>query len=162
MKKVLAIALSLFLVLCAGCGLDSVQQTNSNANGNQESTNQTVGKVIIDNDDMKVTYQGISEMASLSVFYVNLKVENKLTQEVTVNLESADVDGETIPLITTGVPLTIRPGNSGATNFIFSMVNLSIDTVNSAKLATFKVVMRSSADYSVLSESDLVTVNLHG
>ena len=62
---------------------------------------------------------GAQDQSSLGVFYVYLKIENNLQTNVMVNLEDASVDGETVPLITTGVPLVIAPGNSGQTGFIF-------------------------------------------
>lgn len=90
-----------------------------------------------------------------------LKVENKTDTDIVITLEDADVDGETIPLITTGVPLVIRPCNSGQTGFIFSMVNLSISSLSEAEQATFRVIARNSESYTVVYESELVTINLH-
>lgn len=129
-----------------------------------ETENETVGTAdaaIVDNDAMSVYYVGAEDQSSLGVFYVVLKIENKTEAEIVVNLESADVDGQTIPMITTGIPLVIRPGNSGQTGFIFSMANLSISSMEEAEEATFRVVARNNETYEIVSQSDLVTVKLH-
>lgn len=124
------------------------------------SEQSAVSEVLIENDTLTVTFMGAQDAASLGVFYVTLKIENKTDTSVTISLEDADVDGETIPLITTGVPLTIAPGNSGQTGFIFSMVNLSISSMSGAEKATFSVVARNSDTFDTVYKSDRVTVNL--
>lgn len=116
---------------------------------------------IVDNDSMTVTFVKAEDYSSLGVFYVYLKIENKTDADLLINLDSADVDGETIPLITTGVPLVIRPGNSGQTGFIFSMANLSISSMDEAEQATFRINAWNNDSMDIVSQSDLVTVNLH-
>lgn len=117
--------------------------------------------VLMDNDMVKATFISTQDQSSLGVFYVTLKFENKTDTEIVINLEDADVDGESIPLITTGVPLVIRPGNSGQTSFIFSMVNLSISSMDDAEEATFRIVARDNDTYDTIYESELITVKLH-
>ena len=163
MKKLLSIILSLLLVnsLCA-CSFADDPSGNSTgdtiSNDNQTSANDVV---LVDNETIKVTYIGAKDEPSLGVFYVTLKIENKTTTDIVINLEDADVGGETIPLITTGVPLVIRPENSGQTGFIFSMANLSITSMNEATKATFSVVARNNDTYDIIFKSELVTVDLH-
>ena len=130
--------------------------------GNSDTSNSSSDKerVLIDDDAVKVSFVGAEDASSLGVFYVTLKIENKTDTAIAINLANADVDGETIPLITTGVPLVIRPGNSGQTGFIFSMANLSISTMDEAEKATFQVVARDNDTYDVVYESELVTVDL--
>ena len=127
-----------------------------------ESTNPSLSSesILIDDSTIKATFIGAQDQSSLGVFYVTLKIENKTDTEVVINLEDADVDGETIPIITTGVPLVIRPGNSGQTGFIFSMVNLSISTMDEAEEATFRIVARNNETFDTIYESELITVTL--
>ena len=134
---------------------------DNSTNSGEAATSSADNSVLVDDDNMKVAFIGAEDMSSLGVFYVTLKIENKTDVDIAVNLEDADVDGETIPMITTGVPLIIRPGNSGQTGFIFSMVNLSISSMDEAEKATFRVVARDNDSYSVVCESELVTVDLH-
>lgn len=120
--------------------------------------------VIIDNDQMKVTYQKVVDGEDLGVsgaFYLWLKIENKTEGEVVASLTDADVDGESVSMVMTGVPLNIRPGNSGATGFIFTTSQLSIDSVGDAEKVTFKVSFRDAETYNEVAESELVTVELH-
>ena len=124
-------------------------------------TEENISDIIVDNEAFTATFIKAQDEPTLGVFYIFINVENKTDSEIVINLDDADVDGETIPLITTGIPLVIRPGNSGQTGFIFSMVNLSIDTMEDAKDATFRVVARDNETFSVIAESDLVTVALH-
>ena len=165
MKKFLSIILSLLLVnsLCA-CSISDVPSTSGNGNDDTISNDNQISAndvVLVDNETIKVTYIGAKDEPSLGVFYVTLKIENKTTTDIVINLEDADVDGETIPLIATGVPLVIRPEKSGQTGFIFSMANLSIATMAEAEKATFSVVARNNDTYDIIYKSEPVTVNLN-
>ena len=91
---------------------------------------------------------------------MTLKIENKTDIEVFVSIEDADVDGETVQMVMTGVPLVVRPGNSGQTGFIFPMSNLSIASMSEAEKATFRIVLRNNETLDIIAESDLVTVDL--
>ena len=164
MKKHLFIILSLILVssLCA-CSLTDNPSDSQNSTGDTSSNNnQTFASdiVLIDNETITATYIGAKDESSLGVFYVTLKIENKTTTDIVINLEDADVDGETIPLIATGVPLVVRPGNSGQTGFIFPMANLSISSMSEAEKATFRIVARDNTTFDTIYESELLTVNL--
>ena len=167
MKKLLCIVFSLLLVgsLCA-CSLagDSSSPTSNAGNSvtpSEDTQTKNTDVVLVDNETIKATFVGAKDESPLGVFYVTLKIENKTATDIVINLEDADVDGETIPLITTGVPLVVRPGNSGQTAFIFSMVNLSISSMDDATNATFRIVARDNNSFDSICESDLVMVDLH-
>lgn len=165
--RILIVVLVLFaLFLCAFIlSEDDKPNSISTASGKTEgvSTNDSliIGDSVLIDDKIKVTFVDTQDSSSLGVFYVILRIENTMDTDIAIHLEDADVDGETIPLITTGVPLVIRPGNSGQTAFIFSMVNLSISTMDEAEQATFRVVARDNNSYDVVYKSELVTVDLH-
>ena len=155
--------ITLTFFLCTsfvGCGSSSVDPIEPTSNNDSSTSNNPEGFIVVD-DELTVSFVGAEDASSLGVFYIFLNVENHTNNEIVINLESADVDGEAIPLITTGVPLVIRPGNSGQTGFIFSMVNLSISSMDEAEKATFKLVARDNSSYEIVYGSDLVTVNLH-
>lgn len=146
-------------------GEETTNAPDNSASTVSESGEATAGDVvIIDNNQMKVTYQKVVDGKDLGVsgaFYLWLKIENKTEKEIVASLTDADVDGESVSMVMTGVPLQIRPGNSGATGFIFTTSQLSIDSVDDAEKVTFKVSFRDVESYNEVVESDLVTVELH-
>lgn len=158
MRKIILSLLILSLLAFCGCGAQNPPATNPD--GENPTSDLVKESVIIENDYVKVSYKDTTDMQNLGVFYLNLKIENKLDKEIWVTLESADVDGESIPLITTGVPVYIRPNNSGVGAFIFSMVNLTINSVDEAENASFKIVIWDKESTEKLFTSDLVTVSL--
>lgn len=161
MRRFLSILFAIIMVLqLVGCG-------NTNVASNEAATNETkpdeakIDEVILDNEIIKASYRGVVDMPDISYFYVNLNIENKMDKEIWVTLESADVDGETIPLITSGTLVYIRPGNSYLATYGFPTMNLSIDSVKDAKEATFKIVVRDKENMTeTIFESELITVNL--
>lgn len=154
------------ITVAAILGGEETPNTPDNS-GNTVSTsgeNKAEDTVIIDNDQMKVTYQKVVDGEDLGVsgvFYLWLKIENKTEGEIVASLTDADVDGESVSMVMTGVPLNIRPGNSGATGFIFTTSQLSIDSVDDAEKVTFGVSFMDAETYNDVAESDLVTVELH-
>ena len=161
MRRFLSILFAIIMVLqLVGCG-------NTNVATNEAATNETkpdeakIDEVILDNEMIKASYRGVVDMPDISYFYVNLNIENKMDKEIWVTLESADVDGETIPLVTSGTLVYIRPGNSYLATYGFPTMNLSIDSVKDAKEATFKIVVRDKENMTeTIFESELITVNL--
>lgn len=147
------------ICLCASfCACDStLDQTSAPTETGQT---QSPAVTLFDNDILSATFISAQDASSIGVFYVTLKIENKTDADIVITLEDADVDGETIPLITTGVPLVVRPGNSGQTGFIFSMVNLSISSMSEAEEATFRVVARDNDTFETVYKSDLITVSI--
>lgn len=165
MKKILSILFAILMTSqLVGCGNATGTGNGASHKTPTEINNQDgekVDKVILDNDMIKVSYRGVTDMPDISYFYVNLNIENKHDKEIWVVLESADVDGETIPLVTTGVPVYIRSGNSFLATYGFPTMNLSINSVKDAKEATFKIVVRDKENImDTIFESELITVDL--
>lgn len=142
---------------------DSGNQQTSSAPSTSTST-QPLEQVLVDNETMKAAYMGAqdgSELGVSGVFYVTIKIENFTDSDILISLEDADVDNETVSMVGTGVPLVIRPGNSGQTSFIFPMSQLSISTMDEAENATFRIVARDNDTLDTVFESELVTIDLH-
>lgn len=125
-----------------------------------EEANAIEADYLVDNETFTAEYIGSQDGSGLGVFYVTLKIQNKSDVEVLVSVEDADVDGETVQMVMTGVPLVIKPGNSGQTGFIFPMSNLSITSMDQAEKATFRIVLRDNNSLGIIAESDYVTVDL--
>lgn len=160
--RLLLVLLTLVVVVCSVLIFIGIMEGDATPSGDTQhtaSTDSTTHK-IVDSDDFAAYYMGARDQSDVGVFYVVLKIENKRESSVMVNLEDASVDNETIPLIGTGVPLVIAPGNSGQTGFIFSMVNLSISSMDEADTATFRIVLRDNETLDVVSKSELITVDL--
>lgn len=156
MKKII----SLLLVLVMVASLFGCEDLFATTGGTQGSGSSTSVK-LVESDSYTAYFMGAQDQANLGVFFVTLKIQNNTGKTVVVNLEDASVDGETIPMITSGVPLTILNGNSGQTGFSFSMVSLSINSMKEAKNATFRIVLRDADSYDVIEKSELVTVTLN-
>ena len=159
-KFLLTFLVAIMTVLLVGC----VDTSTTNSDSSNNTTNQIETQkevVILDNEIITATYRGVVDMPDIGYFYVKLSIENKQEKEIWVTLESADVDSETIPLITTGMPVHIRPGNSYLASYGFPTMNLSINSAKEAKEATFKIVVRDKENImDTIFESDLITVDL--
>lgn len=158
-KFLLTIFIVIIIALLVGCS-DSPPTNGEGANNATIQENQKE-IVILDNEVITATYRGVTDMPDIGYFYVKVNIENKTDKEIWVTLESADVDGETIPLITTGIPVHIRSGNSYLASYGFPTLNLSINSVKDAKEATFKIVVRDKENImDTIFESNLITVDL--
>ena len=155
----IAIVVLFTIILCSS--ISDEESSNAEGAGSTTPVVDIFEDILVDNEIIKASFVGAEDESSLGVFYVTLKIENKTDCDLAINLEDADVDGETIPLITTGVPLVIRPGNNGQASFIFSMVDLSISSMDDAESATFRIVARDNESFDTVYESEFVTVNLH-
>lgn len=160
-KSIFSLFVVLLTMLSIGCS--SVPTDNGADTGNSNKQDESQKEVVIlDNEMITATYQGVIDAPDIGYFYVNLKIANKTDKEIWVTMEGADVDGETIPMVVTGTYVHIRPGNSYAATFGFPMLKLSIDSVKDAKEATFKLVVRDKENITdTIFESELITIELN-
>lgn len=177
MKRVLFALSIVIALLISGCGeVSTTNSGDSTAPVKQGETTKESGEstdptkqeeaakenVILDNDTIKATYNGVTDMPDIGYFYVNLKIENKIDKEIWVSLEGGDVDGETVPMIITGMPVYIRSGNSSNATFGFPMAKLSISSVKDAKQVTFNIHIRDKENITeTIFKSDLITIDLN-
>lgn len=105
---------------------------------------------LIDNDLVSVDYEGMYEAPGVQdMFYVGLNVQNKRSKDIWVYLDKASVNGETVSMVITGIPLYIEPGNSGRTGFGFPMGQLSVHSLSGVQKVKFDLVV---ADKATLTE----------
>lgn len=160
-KSIFSLLVILLTVLSIGCSSVPIENGADPDNSGKQDDAQTE-VMILDSEAITATYQGVIDMPEIGYFYVNLKINNKTDREIWVTMESADVDGETIPLVVTGTHVYVRPGNSYSATFGFPMLNLSINSVKEAKEATFKLVARDKENITdTIFESELITVELN-
>ena len=163
MKKIVSLVLGLLLTvaLFSGCDADdSSVSDSSNANiSDSQSTDAAI--ILADDDYVTATFEKMYDASSIGiegVFYIDVYVKNKTDKKIWVYLDNASVNGETVPLVTSGVPLYIQPTNAGRNGFIFSFSSLSIDSIDEVKNVAFDLVI---ADEDSLDEIERIkSVNL--
>lgn len=84
------------------------------------------------------------------VLYLDLQVENRYDQALTITLTNMTVNGESVPLVATAVPITIKPGMSARGPFIISTDSLSIDHASEVRALIFDVEARDSETFNVV------------
>lgn len=132
----LTIAIALLLV---GCG--EAPTTNSGeATGATNHEETTKEQVILDNDNVKVTYTGIKEIdvETIGYSYLNLQIENKTDTEIWVTMPYCSVDDEVVPFVIQGATtIYIKSGKTYPATFGIQLFNLSIDSLKDAKEIEF-------------------------
>lgn len=84
------------------------------------------------------------------VMYLDLQVENRYDQALTITLTNMAVNDESVPLVATAVPITIKPGMSACGPFIISTASLSIDNASEVRTLIFDVEARDSETFNVI------------
>lgn len=84
------------------------------------------------------------------VMYLDLQVENRYDQALTITLTNMAVNDESVPLVATAVPITIKPGMSARGPFIISTASLSIDHASEVRTLIFDVEARDSETFNVI------------
>lgn len=84
------------------------------------------------------------------VIYLDLQVENRYDQALTITLTNMAVNDESVPLVATAVPITIEPGMSARSPFIISTGSLSIDHASEVRTLIFDVEARDAETFNVI------------
>lgn len=84
------------------------------------------------------------------VMYLDLQVENRYDQALTITLTNMAVNDESVPLVATAVPITIKPGMSARGPFIVSTASLSIDHASEVRTLIFDVEARDPETFNVI------------
>lgn len=159
MKKLACLLLAALLLFCfSGCeeGIPTV--------GSTPSTDPQEDIVLLDNEQVKVTYKGIKEIdvATVGYSYLNLKIENKTETEIWVTMPYCCVGDEIVPFVIQGAtPIYITPGKSMTATFGIQMFNLSIESLKDAALIEFtlKAVAQDDIMNTVFEETMKLEMN---
>ena len=135
MKKLACLLLAALLLFCfSGC------EEGTPTAGSTPSTDPQEDIVLLDNEQVKVTYKGIKEIdvATVGYSYFNLKIENKTETEIWVTMPYCCVGDEIVPFVIQGATLVyITPGKSMTATFGIQMFNLSIESLEDASVIEF-------------------------
>ncbi len=162
-KKLTSLILAILLILSfTGCSQSGADSTIGGGETNKQEE-QATEEVIFDNDNVKVTYFGINELAlDVGYSYLNLRIENKTDTEVWVTMPYCSIDEETVPFIVQGATsIHIKPGKTHPSTFGLQMFNLSIDSLKNAKEIEFtlKAVDKENITTVVFEETMKIDFN---
>lgn len=148
------IAISCWYVIKSTSGVNSGTQTAEYA----ATSNDAPATPVYEDDYIKASFIKVyEENAVQGAFYLQLQVENKSSDNITVSLSQASVNG-TSTTIMSGVPMEIRPGNSSEQPFVIFTNNLDIASMNDVKDIEFSFyLMGDSAN--TIEETDIVTLS---
>ena len=151
---IFVIAISCWYVIKSTSGVNPGTETAEYAATNNDAQ----GTPIYEDDYIKASFIKIyEENAVQGAFYLQLRVENKSSENITVSLNQASVNGISTTIMS-GVPMEIRPGNSSAQPFVIFTNNLGIASMKDVKDIEFSFyLMGDSAN--VIEETDIVTLS---
>ena len=131
----------LFLVLIIGSGDSSDTPTNNSDVAQSSDHSQESNKLIYEDDYIKANFikvysDAVVDASVEGVVYLQLLVENKSEQALTVALSKAAVNGMSTT-IGSGVPMTILPDNSSQQPFIIFTKNTNVKNADDIEKLQF-------------------------
>ena len=166
MKKFLVMLMVFGVLLLSGCvstddstggsnGGDSNTPNNDSSQGNNEVV------VLVDNENVKISFIELYEEPSLpGNAYLRLKVENKTDKTVMVSLKESYVN-DTAQMMGTGVPIVLAPGKSSQQPFFFGYGNLGITSKDEIAKIEFKVWLMDNDNFDTVVETDSLVVDFN-
>ena len=135
--------------IASALGLDvSWDQTTKTV---QLSTGSTPTQTPANDQIITAGFLSLYEVSGVEgVMYLDLQVENRYDQALTITLTNMAVNDESVPLVATAVPITIKPGMSARGPFIISTASLSIDHASEVRTLIFDVEARDSETFNVI------------
>lgn len=157
MKKIFALVVSLVMALmvsaCGGSGSASSSESSST------NSNPVEEQVLVDNDDIKVSFIEVFEEPSISgAAYLRLKVENKTDTTVTVYPKDVYVNDTSI-ILGSGVPMKLAPGKNSQAPFIIFYTNLGITSKDEITKIELKLTF-DDENYDTIVETETMVINL--
>lgn len=159
MKKFLAMVLAMGMLVLSGCMSTGTPSSEPNEPNGGDSSEETKEQVLIDDENMKVSFIEIFEEPSISgVGYLRLKVENKTDKTVTVYPRDAYVN-DTATTLGSGVAMKLAPGKNSQAPFIIFYGNLGITSKDEIE----KIELRLTFDdenYDMIAETETLVIDL--
>lgn len=144
-------------VLLSGC--DDTTPKEEPTSNNSEQTETADPQVLVDNENMKVTFVEMFEEPSIAgACYVRLKVENKTDKTVTVMTKDAYVNGTSV-VLGSGVPMELLPDKSSQTPFFFFYGNLGITSKDEIESMEFKLWLVDE-EFQTIEETESLVIDI--
>ena len=160
MKKIVCVLLVIVL-LCGlvGCiGNGTLEKTGDNPDDKQ--TTEKKEQVLVDNEDVKVTFIEIFEEPSISnICYLRLKFENKSNKTVWFFLKDSYVN-DMAQMMGTGVPIILESGKSSQQPFFFGYENLGITQKSEISKIQFKICGKDDETNDTVFETESLIINI--
>ena len=135
------------------------QTANTDVSDNTKATVADNETLIFEDAYIKAYYIKLIEQDAIQgAFYLQLRVENKSTQEITVSLNNASVNGISTT-IGSGIPMEIQTGNASKQPFIVFSNNLDINSVADISDIDFSFYLMDK-NMHVIEETDIITLSV--
>lgn len=156
MKKFLAMVLAMGMLVLSGCMGTGTPSSEPNGGDSSEETKE---QVLIDDENMKVSFIEIFEEPSISgAGYLRLKVENKTDKTVTVYPRDAYVNDAAITLAS-GVAMKLAPGKNSQAPFIIFYGNLGITSKDEIERIELRLTF-DDENYDMIAETETLVIDL--
>ena len=161
MKKFLALVLLFVVLVLSGCGNSSTPSDSDSNKPNEEgSQGATDVQVLVDDENVKVSFIEIFEEPSIqNTGYLRLKVENKTDKTVTVYPMDAYVNDTSVTL-GSGVPMKLAPGKNSQAPFIIFYSNLGITSKDEIQKIEFKLTF-DDENYDKIAETETLVIDFN-
>ena len=179
MRKLLLWALVVCFLLCYSC-IVTAEVTNSNNSiiienlndATDEELNDALQKIytemqsrkgsniLVDDEYITAEFLGFDEYPEMC-FFVDMKITNKTDKTITVMLDDASVNNESMQLVGTGIPVTILSGQNGKGSFIFTYKQLSINSLSEVNEVKFRIKIFNESFMDIIGETEFVSVINH-
>ena len=116
--------------------------------------------ILVDDEYITAEFLGFDEYQEMC-FYVNMNITNKTDKPITIMLDDASVNNESLQLVMTGVPVTVLSGQTGKGAFIFSYMQLSIDSLTEVNEVSFRISIVDESTMNTIEKTESVSVINH-
>ena len=160
MKKFLAIVLLFCMLVLSGCiSMDTPSDDSGNKPTEDNSQSNNDIQVLVDNEDIKVSFIEIFEEPSISgAGYLRLKVENKTDKTVTVYPKDTYVN-DTSVIFGSGMAMKLAPGKNSQAPYIIFYGNLGITSKDEIQKIEFKLTF-DDENYDKIVETETLVIDL--
>lgn len=164
---VVAVALiAIIIVIAVSSGSDGDSSGNTTNNSGKIESSQEVNdtaKPIFEDEYIKASFVKVYndkavDMSVEGVSYMQLLVENKSNQSLTIGFKNAAINGMSTT-IGSGLPVTVLPGNSSQQPFILFTKNTGVTSADDISKIQFSFCLMDENAH-IVDETETVTINV--
>lgn len=162
------IALVAIILIIAISGSDNGTSTDNpttNSSGKIESSQEAnnTAKPIYEDDYIKASFVKVYndkavDMSVEGVSYMQLLIENKSSQSLTIGFSNAAINGMSTTF-GSGLPVTILPGNSSQQPFILFTKNTGVSSADDINKIQFSFCLMDENAH-IVDETETITINV--